>query len=235
MQLIAGSADSVLREKVVGVRVGFQHFLLNDEIGSNLNYSGTGFSFQGGFDIRNSGSIHSMLLAYSSPQLHNDFNESVIDGRLGVLDYSYSRQVNRKAVTSSRLYFGPYLRLKVFQRPGVVANVNTQTGDYFASVGVRGFLLTQLGSVRRLTIAAGSSLVSYLVNREYVGSFTNDILYAHKLIDYEFELSYIRQLNRSVCVRYSYAFNFYYVDRSNDVKYGSHMALIGLQFNLGKK
>ena len=234
-QLLGQESSLIIKEKTIGLRLGWQKFLLNDEIGSNLNYSGGAFTAALSYQaVDNKKKKQTINLQYASPKMTNDFNDSQLDGLFVMVDYSYQKNVTHFSAIQSELYLGPYIRFQGFDRTFTFDRNSglKDTGEVFGSIGLGAALCRSFGTKDHLEATASIPILSYIFSREFTGSFTNEFLWVNRLVDYHFLLDYQRRLEGKWSFRANYGFKYYLADRTNDVKYGSHLFLVGLLMNI---
>ncbi|MGI9545307.1 MAG: hypothetical protein ACR2MX_18735 [Cyclobacteriaceae bacterium] len=233
-QLFGQEAEAFPKTRTIGLQLGAQSFLLNDEIGSNLNYSGSAFAAALTYQASENKKRQAISLRYASPTITNDFNSSQIEGLLVMVDYSFQKKVTHFSSIQSDLYLGPYVRFQGFDRTfNFDRNTGSKdTGEVFGSVGLSTSLAKNFGAKNRFDASVGIPVLSYIFSREFTGSFTNEFLWVNRLVDYRFQLDYQRKLQGNWSFQAGYGFNYYHADRTNDVNYGSHLFLVGFLMNI---
>ncbi|MEM9674721.1 MAG: hypothetical protein ACFB15_04500 [Cyclobacteriaceae bacterium] len=234
--LIGQSSKPLLaeKEKFIGIGVGIQRMSVNDEIGSNLTYTGAAATWLLSYATVDTTRLHTLNLRYARTSFTNDLSEGRADGTQLSLRYQYQPKLLRFNRLDANLYLGPYLSFNAFPRSFLYSpySVTTDTGDFFGSVGLSGTLIKPI-SVRTFVQASMSvPVISYLLSREFTGSTTQDWAFINQLIDYRFSISYIRALSEKWVFRTDYNFLYYQADRVNDVTYGGHRLLFGLGIRL---
>lgn len=215
-------------EKSIGIGLGLQTFLVNDEIGSNLNYSGGALSAHAFFTKLKEQTASSIHLYFSSPDLSNNFNNNGLAGIFGSLDYRLGFRV-----PSTPVYLGPYAKIGGYTRTFQYRSngLEIDSGDAFASLGLSALWVHSFPKEHRIQVSGSIPLLSFVVNREFAGSTTEELISLRRFWDYHFRIQYDTPSKGPVQLFVAYTFWFFSLDRVTRVKYGSNFFELGLQIN----
>lgn len=236
-QKLAGQPSKSLlkeKEKIVTLALGPQRLLLDDEIGSNLSYIGTGTVWLLRYGTIDSIRQHTISLHYTHTDFTNDLSEGIVESIQLSLRYQYQRKLLRLHRLGSSLYVGSYLKFGAFSRSYMYSSypVTVDTGDLFGSIGLSSSIVKPINRHSFMQIKMSIPVVSYVVSREFVGSTIPEWMSINRLIDYRFGITYTQTLSKKWVFCADYHFLLYRVDRANDVTYGGHRLVLGLGFRL---
>ncbi|MDW3194102.1 MAG: hypothetical protein R8G66_17135 [Cytophagales bacterium] len=228
------SAQSDPPEKKRGITLGFglQTFLVNDEIGSNLNYNGNALSLHIQHDVYKKRQSRAFNFFLVTPNIENDFNNNVLDGVSIALDFHWRYQMNMKLPWDLVWYIGPYAKAQGFARTYnfETNGVEINTGEVFGTIGLSSLMRKELTNEKYLLFAVRGPVATYMINREFIGSTTREWMFPDRFADYQLRLSLFGKTLKAAEWMVAYQYQITVIDRASRVGYEGHLFETGLKF-----
>ncbi|MEO1055103.1 MAG: hypothetical protein AAFX87_30995 [Bacteroidota bacterium] len=234
--LIAFNAAAQLSDSVstssLDVRTGWRHYLLNDEIGSNLNYAGSSAPIFLAYSKSKKARLREWQLIYDAPTLSNTFNESFLDGAFVLIQYGQLFKTSWLSKKNLSVQLGGNLKSVLFVRNFNVvrSGFDNTTGESASSLNLHGRLIKSFNAKHTFVYDLQIALVGYVYGTQFNGSGTGDLLTLDTLTDISNSLSYQIRLGDVVDFLVQYNFRYYQHQRVNTVEYGTQEILAGLKF-----
>ncbi len=221
-------------ERNISFSLGYKHYLINDEIGSNLNYSGSTVPFLIDYRAKKRGT-NIWRLRYDQSSLGNNFNESsTLTGYNGALEYHHLRSIEDWTPFGTDIEIGPSLKGLGFVREYQIGRLDNTTGEVATSLGFSLSARKALNDRHSISTFVNVSMISLLLSSEHNGYGVIKVYPLGKQIDYNFQLQYSRSINERVRFQALYLFRYFDLNRWNDVTFGSHTIALGLNFKLDR-
>lgn len=221
-------------EKKRGITLGFglRTFLINDEIGSNLNYRGSALSLHIQHDVFKADKAREFNFLLATPNVQNDFNGNVLDGVSVSLDFHWRHRLNLPLPWDIQWYLGPYLKTQGFARTFnfETNGVEVNTGDVFGSIGLSSLMRKELKNEKYALFSVTGPLGTYMINREFIGSTTREWMFPDRFADYQIRLAVFGKTLKAAEWMIAYQYQVTVIDRASRVGYEGHLFETGLKF-----
>lgn len=226
---VVAQDDSVFKKhRSLRYFVGVQNMNINSERISNLNYSGFAVPLRAGYKYEDSLSRHAIVVDYTNFKLTNSYNVREMDGPFLSGEYHRGKRIGDASNPKSRFYLGAYLKAKVLARGLTSEQFVVSALDKYISLGPSISYQRLLGDYQMIDFQLNTPLVSYLDDGLTAVSPGDAIAFAHRLIDYKFEMEYTLKPNNVMSFILNYNFNYYNASRAQvSGQHASHTFLIG--------
>ncbi len=227
-----GQSDKPEKKRGIMLGFGLRTFLINDEIGSNLNYQGSALSLHIQHDVYKADKAREFNFFLATPNIQNDFNRNVLDGVAVALDFHWRHQLNLKLPWNTAWYLGPYLKVQGFGRTfNFETNlVEVNTGDAFGSIGLSSLMRKALKKEKYVLLTLRGPIATYMINREFIGSTTQEWMFPDRFADYQFRLALFGKTLKAAEWMIAYQYQITVIDRASRVGYEGHLFETGLKF-----
>lgn len=229
---VLGQSDKPQKKRGITLGFGLRTFLINDEVGSNLNYQGNGFSLHIQHDVISEKYARDFNVFLITGNIGNDFNHNTLDGVFLSVDYHWRFRMSANLPWKVKWFLGPYGKGAGFARN---FNFNTNrvevtTGDVFGSIGVSSLMQKELSKDRYLELGFTIPLLTYMINREFIGSTTTEWMFSNRFADYQMKFTYADKILKAVEWIIAYQYQLVIIDRSTRVAHEGHLFETGLKF-----
>ena len=229
---LLGQSDAPEKKRGITLGFGFQTFLINDEIGSNLNYQGNALSIHIQHDLFKQNQARAFNFFLATPNIGNDFNRNVLEGISVALDLHWRYRLNLKLPWGFIWFIGPYFKAQGFGRTYnfETNGVEISTGDLFGTIGLSSVMRKELASDKYLLFSARGPMATYMINREFIGSTTREWMFPDRFADYQLRLAMFGKTLKAVEWMIAYQYQVTIIDRASRVGYEGHLFETGLKF-----
>lgn len=230
--VVHGQSDPPTKKRGITLGLGFQTFLINDEIGSNLNYQGNALSVHIQHDVYKKDQARAFNFFLATPNIENNFNRNVLDGVAIALDFHWRYKLNIKLPWDMAWYIGPYLKSQGFARTynfetnGIEINM----GEGFGTLGLSSLIRKEFAKEKYLLFSFRGPLATYMINREFIGSTTRDWMFPDRFADYQIRLALFGKTLKAAEWMLAYQYQVTVIDRASRVAYEGHLIETGLKF-----
>ena len=228
----ADQSNSFKKQNDIVLGLGFQTHVIHDELASNLNYDGIGFSTQVTKTTIRKYAIDNVKLGYGNFSLASDINSNVFSGFNLLLSYNYLWSVIRKNENRQWLYLGPEIRFTGRQRDLEQLGNPFENNELIGSLGLNVLVNKTFQNGNTLRSGVYTSAISYLNSRKFVGTYRETVLWLDRLVDYEFHVAFFKRGNEHVSLYSAYFFNYYQANRVSKVAIGNHSFLFGFVIHI---
>ncbi len=230
--VVFGQSETPEKKRGITLGFGLRTFLVNDEIGSNLNYQGNALSLHIQHDVIKANHARDFNFFLATPNIENEFNQNVLDGVSLSLDYHWRFRLKLQLPLQVKWYLGPYLKTTAFARTFNfdINQVEISTGDVYGTIGASSLMFKELNNDRYLSLAIQAPMLTYMINREFIGSSTREWMLPDRFADYQFRLTYADKILKAVDWIVAYQYQLVVIDRSTRVGHEGHLFETGLKF-----
>lgn len=227
-----GQTDKPVKKRGIMLGFGLRTFLINDEIGSNLNYRGGALSMHIQHDVFNKDQAREFNFFLATPNIQNDFNRNVLDGVSIALDFHWRYRLNVPLPWNIEWYLGPYFKTQGFARNYnfETNHVEVNTGDVFGSLGLSSLMRKTLNNGKYMLFSVTGPIGTYMINREFIGSTTRDWMFPDRFADYQVRLALFGKTLKAAEWMIAYQYQVTVIDRASRVGYEGHLFETGLKF-----
>lgn len=231
-QLLAQNQD-VQKDKRLGILTGFSNFSLDDEIGSNLKYSGSALPFLLNYYTGSGSSIKFLELTLDTPVASNSFTNSEMKGTFLTIQYTFSKAIPGVHLLGSTLFLGGGSRVSGTRKNYRIGFSEQTTGEIILDLRINSILRYVLKNQQQLTVKVDMALLGYGISKEFNGSFTGGVFLPGKLLAFSFETGYLLPINDRIHMNFKYALQYLELNRTNSVKMLNYKILAGINFKIG--
>lgn len=231
-KLALGQVEKLEKSRGITLGLGLRTFLVNDEVGSNLNYRGSAFSLHVRHDVLTDKQSRVFGVFMAAPNISNQFNANIMKGVVLSVNYDWRFRIRLKMPWDMAWYLGPHVKVSVFARTFQFETngVEITTGDVFGTIGVSSMMRKNLKKEKYLLFSFRAPIATYMINREFIGSSTQEWMFPDRFADYQVRLAWFGKTLKSAEWMLAYQYQVVIIDRATRVGYEGHLFETGLRF-----